>query len=156
MSGSHQGEIKIEGEHNYEFLELVNVLLAASYQFLFLNSVSKNLKMSATNWFARKNDDKCRDSAVRILSWLKVNGGYIQLADISKPRYDESGLTEEFVLKRWEEVENWVQSKIEKIKTKLEENSCKDKEEIINMLNSVAVCLTSKKDNLLLCNYDCC
>ena len=30
----------------------------------------------------------------------------IQLADISKPRYDESGLTEEFVLERWEEVEN--------------------------------------------------
>ena len=57
MSGSHQGEIKIEGEHNYEFLELVNVLLGASYQFLFLNSVSKNLNMSATNWYARKNDD---------------------------------------------------------------------------------------------------
>ena len=158
MSGSHQGEMgkQVTAEHNYELLELVNALLIASYQFLFLNSVSKNLTLAATNWSARKNDEKCRDSAVMILGWLKENGGYIQLADISQPRYEESDLAAEFVLKRWDEVEKWVQSKIEKIKSKLEENYCRDKEEIIFMLNSVSACLTSKKDNLLFYDYGCC
>ena len=146
---------KVSAEHNYELLELVNVLLVASYQFLFLNSVSKNLTMAATNWSARKNDEKCRDSAVMILSWLTDNGGDIQLADISQPRYEESDLAAEFVLKRWDEVEKWVQSKVEKIKTKLEEDYCRDKGEIINMLNSVSACLTSKKDNLLFYDYGC-
>ena len=146
---------KVSAEHNYELLELVNVLLVASYQFLFLNSVSKNLTMAATNWSARKNDEKCRDSAVMILSWLSHNGGDIQLADISQPRYEESDLAAEFVLKRWDEVEKWVQSKVEKIKTKLEEDYCRDKGEIINMLNSVSACLTSKKDNLLFYDYGC-
>ena len=157
MSGSHQGEIKktIAGEHNYELLELVNVLLVASYQFLFLNSVSKNLTMAATNWYARKNDEKCRDSAVMILSWIKETGGYIQLADLAQPRYEESDLAAEFVMQRWDEVEKWVQSKIEQIKSKLEENFCQDREEIINILNSVSACLTSKKNNLLFYDYGC-
>ena len=146
-------EQKVGGEHNYELLELVNVLLAASYQFLFLNSVSKNLTMAASNWYARKNDEKCRDSAVMILSWLKENGGYIQLADISQPKYEESDMAEEFVLKRWDEVAKWVESKIEKIKIKLEDNYCRDKGEIMDMLNSVSACLTSNKDNLLFYDY---
>ena len=144
MSGSNkdQVELEIEEERNIELLELVNVLLAASYEFLMLNLVSKYLNMPATNWYARRTDEKCRDAALMILSWLEVNGEYIQLADISKPTYDEPDLTEEFVIRRWEEVENSIYSYIEKINTKLEENYCKNKGEIIDMLNLVSACLT--------------
>ena len=39
------------------------------------------------------------------------------------------------------------------MKTKLEDNYCRDKGEIMDMLNSVSACLTSNKDNLLFYDY---
>ena len=60
---------------NKELLSLVNVLLHASYQFIFLSSLSKTLEMPGISWMTMKKDGKCRDGAVTILDWISANRG---------------------------------------------------------------------------------
>ena len=72
---------------NYELLVLVNRLLHCSYQFVLLRSVSESLAMQGSSWITKRKDKKCRDFAVKILKWIQENDGYLELADISKPKF---------------------------------------------------------------------
>ena len=129
---------------NKELLSLVNVLLHASYQFLLLSSLSKSLKMSGSSWTTMKKDNKCRDGAVIILDWINANSGYVELADISRPRFEE--INSEFVLRRWDEVENWIKRNIDETREKINETDYdyEKKTDIGQVLNNILTSIMSR------------
>ena len=122
---------------NYELLVLVNVLLHSSYQFVLLRSVSDCLAMQGSSWMTEKKDDKCRDSAVKIMNWIQENNGYLELADISKPTFNESELDGEFIFARWDEVEKWIEEQVVHIKGKIRHSDYEKKTEVIMMLEKL-------------------
>ena len=122
---------------NYELLVLVNVLLHCSYQFVLLRSVGDSLVMQGSSWIMEKKDDKCRDSAVKIMNWIQENNGYLELADISKPTFDESKLNGEFFFSRLDEVEKWIGQKVDDIKGKIHHFDYEKKTEVILMLEDL-------------------
>ena len=119
---------------NYELLVLVNVLLHSSYQFVLLRSVSDCLAMQGSSWITEKKDNKCRDSAVKIMNWIHENDGYLEFADISKPTFDDSKLDGEFFFARWDEVEKWIEEQVVYIKGKIRHSHYEKKTEVIMML----------------------
>ena len=119
---------------NYELLVLVNVFLHSSYQFVLLRSVSDSLAMQGSSWITEKKDNKCRDAAVKILNWIQENNGYLELADISKPTFDEAALNGEFIFARWNEVEKWIEDQVVYIKGKIRHSHYEKKTEVIMML----------------------
>ena len=119
---------------NHELLVLVNALLHCSYQFVLLRSVSESLALQSSSWMTEKKDDKCRDSAVKILSWIQENNGYLELADITKPKFNESTLDVVIIFARWDEVEKWIEEKVERIKGKIQETDYEKNTEVILML----------------------
>ena len=122
---------------NHELLVLVNVLLHSSYQFVLLRSVSESLAMQGSSWVTEKKDNKCRDSAVKILNWIQENNGYLELADISKPTFDDSKLDGEFFFARWDEVEKWIEEKVVDIKRKIHHTDYEKKTEVTMMLEGL-------------------
>ena len=122
---------------NHELLVLVNVLLHCSYQFVLLRSVSESLAMQGSSWITEKKDNKCRDSAVKILNWIQEKNGYLEFADISKPTFDDSKLDGEFVFARWDEVEKWIEEQVVYIKGKIRHSHYEKKTEVIMMLESL-------------------
>ena len=119
---------------NHQLLVLVNVLLHCSYQFVLLRSVSESLGLQGSSWIMEKKDNKCRDSAVKILNWIQENNGYLELADISKPTFDDSKLDGEFVFARWDEVEKWIEEQVGYIEGKIRHSNYEKKTEVIMML----------------------
>ena len=119
---------------NHQLLVLVNVLLHCSYQFVLLRSVSESLGLQGSSWIMEKKDNKCRDSAVKILNWIQENNGYLELADISKPTFDDSKLDGEFVFARWDEVEKWIEEQVGYIEGKIRHSHYEKKTEVIMML----------------------
>ena len=122
---------------NYELLVLVNVLLHSSYQFVLLRSVGDSLVMQGSSWIMEKKDDKCRDSAVKIMNWIQENNGYLELADISKPTFNESKLDGEFVFARWDEVDQWIEEQFAYIEGKIRHSDYEKKTEVIMMLEKL-------------------
>ena len=122
---------------NHELLVLVNVLLHCSYQYVLLRSVSESLAMQGCSWIMEKKDKKCRDFAVEILNWIQENNGYLELADISKPTFDESKLNGEFFFTRLDEVEKWIEQKVDDIKGKIHHSDYEKKTEVILMLEDL-------------------
>ena len=119
---------------NFELLRLVNVLLHSSYHFIFLRTVCNDLNMNGMSWFSEKKDNKCRDSAVKILNWIQENGGYIEFADIAQPKFDESKLDGEFVFARFNDIEKWVKDNITSIQEKIQDSEYKKKSEVLMLL----------------------
>lgn len=144
--GENEKEEEMNKIVNKELLSLVNVLLHASYQFIFLSSLSKTLKMPGTPWTTMKKDDKCRDGAVIILDWVKANSGYIELADISRPRFEESEINSEFVFRRWDEVEKWIKRNIEETREKIKETDYdyEKNTDIGQVLNNILTSIMSR------------
>ena len=122
---------------NHELLVLVNVLLHCSYQFVLLRSVSESLAMQGSSWIMEKKDNKCRDSAVRILTWIQENNGYLEFAEISKPTFDDSKLDGLFFFERWDEVEKWIEEQVVYIKGKIRHSHYEKKTEVIMMLEKL-------------------
>ena len=91
--------------------------------------------MEGCSWIMEKKDNKCRDSAVKIMNWIHENDGYLEFADISKPTFDDSKLDGEFFFARWDEVEKWIEQKFVEIKEKIQHYE--KKTEVIMMLESV-------------------
>ena len=119
---------------NYELLVLVNVLLHSSYQFVLLRSVSDCLAMHGISWMTEKTDEKCRDSAVKIMNWIHQNNGYLELADIKKPTFNESQLDGEFFFARWNDVEKWIEEQVVYAKWKIHHSHYEKKTEVIMMI----------------------
>ena len=119
---------------NHELLVLVNVLLHSSYQFVLLRSVSESLAMQGSSWITEKKDNKCRDSAVKIMNWIHEKDGYLEFADISKPTFDDSKLDGEFFFARWDEVEKWIEERVVDIKGKIHHSHTEKKTEVIMMV----------------------
>ena len=128
---------------NYELLVLVNVFLHSSYQFVLLRSVSDSLAMQGSSWITEKKDNKCRDAAVKILNWIQENNGYLELADISKPTFHESTLDVILIFARWDEVEKWIEEKVDDIKEKIYHSDYEKKTEVTMMLKRLLSCVLS-------------
>ena len=128
---------------NYELLVLVNVLLHSSYQFVLLRSISDSLAMQGSSWITEKKDNKCRDAAVKILNWIQENNGYLELADISKPTFHESTLDVILIFARWDEVEKWIEEKVDDIKEKIYHSDYEKKTEVTMMLKRLLSCVLS-------------
>ena len=122
---------------NHELLVLVNILLHCSYQFVLLRSVGDRLAMHGSSWIMEKKDNKCRDSAVKILNWIQENNGYLELADISKPTFIEAELDGEYIFARWDEVEKWIEDQVVYIKGKIRHSHYEKKTEVIMMLEKL-------------------
>ena len=121
---------------NFELLVLVNCLLHCSYQFVLLRSVSESLAMQGSSWITKRKDKKCRDFAVKILKWIQENDGYLELADISKPKFKESTLDVVLIFARWDEVEKWIEEKVVDTKRKIHHTDYEKKTEVTMMLES--------------------
>ena len=119
---------------NYELLVLVNVLLHSSYQFFLLRSIGDSLVMQSSTWIMEKQDNTCRDCAVKIMNWITENNGYLELADISKPAFNESKLDGEFFFTRLAEVDKWIERNFFDIKEKIHRSDYEKKNEVILML----------------------
>ena len=130
--------MKLNEMVNYELLTLVNVLLHSSYQFILLRTISMTLNMEGCSWITEKKDDKCRDAALKILNWIQDNNGYLDLADISKPNFDEiDEFDAEFIFKRWDMVEQWIKSNVENIREKIQRSEYERKSEVIILLELI-------------------
>ena len=119
---------------NYELLVLVNVLLHSSYQFVLLRSLGDSLAMQGLSWIMEKQDNTCRDCAVKIMNWIQENNGYLELADITKPTFNELKLDGEFFFNRLDEVEKWIEQKFVDIKEKIHHSNYEKKTDVIFML----------------------
>ena len=128
---------------NYELLVMVNILLHSSYQFVLLRSISESLTMQGSSWITEKKDKKCRDFAVKILNWIQENNGYLELADISKPTFHESTLDVILIFARWDEVEKWIEEKVDDIKEKIYHSDYEKKTEVTMMLKRLLSCVLS-------------
>ena len=122
---------------NLELLVLVNVLLHSSYQFVLLRSVRDCLAMQGSSWIMEKKDKKCRDFAVEILNWIQENNGYLELADISKPKFHESTLDVVLIFGRWDAGEKWIEQKVVDIKGIIHHSDYENKTEVILMLEGL-------------------
>ena len=122
---------------NHELLVLVNVVLHCSYQFVLLRSVSESLAMQGCSWIMEKKDKKCRDFAAEILNWIQENNGYLELADISKPKFNESTLDVVVIFARWDEVEKGIEEKVVDIKGKIHHTNYEKETEVIMMLEKL-------------------
>ena len=136
-------EVKLNEMINHSLLTLVNALLHSSYQFIFLKVISMDLNMNGCVWVTEKKDVQCRNSAVEILNWIQENGGYIELADISAPRFDESELDGEFVFARWSEVERWIKASITRMKDDFENSRDEKRNDASKLLESILSNITS-------------
>ena len=119
---------------NYELLVLVNVLLHSSYQFVLLRSLGDSLAMQGLSWIMEKQDNTCRDCAVKIMNWIHQNNGYLELADITKPTFNESQLDGEFFFARWIDVEKWIEEQVVYAKWKIHHSHYEKKTEVIMMI----------------------
>ena len=123
---------------NYDLLTLVNILLHSSYQFILLRTISMTLNMDGCSWITEKKDDKCRDAALKILTWIQDNNGYLELVDISQPNFDETDdFDAEFIFNRWDLVEQWIKSNVEKIGEKIQRSEYERKSEVIILLELI-------------------
>ena len=90
--------------------------------------------MEGCSWIMEKKDKKCRDFAAEILNWIQENKGYLELADISKPKFNESTLDVVVIFARWDEVEKGIEEKVLDIKGNIHHTDYEKKTEVIMML----------------------
>ena len=103
-----------EAETITSILELANMFLHSSYWFLVLSITLTRLDLSGLAWAAKQRDLLCRESATTIYSWILGKGGKIQLADIAVPVLEENPTAENLV-KKWDQLDKWLETKMEQI-----------------------------------------
>ena len=105
-----------EAETITSILELANMFLHSSYWFLVLSITLTRLDLSGLAWAAKQRDLLCRESATTIYSWILGKGGKIQLADIAMPVLEEKeNPTAENLVKKWDQLDKWLETKMEQI-----------------------------------------
>ena len=140
VNHSTQTYKNISDKTRIDLLTLANMFLHASYWFLTLSSSSTNLNLPGFAWATKEKEKKCKDAALMIMNLIHERGESLDLADIAKPRYQESELSSTFIAKRWNDVEDWIENKIKEINDSLEP---KDKEATGKFLDSLLHLLKS-------------
>ena len=103
----------------FDLLNLANMFLHSSYWFLMLSITLTRLDLTGLAWAAKQKDTVCRESAMTILCWIMERGGRVELADIARPRMG-GDLTAEYVVRKWDEVDRWLEKEMEKMVEKVE------------------------------------
>ena len=109
---------KLDDDTRLDLLTLANMLLHASYWFLSLSSCSTKLNLPGFAWATKEKEAKCKDAALMIFNMLREKDLTIELADVAKPRFEESDITSEFILGKWNDLDDWLEKKIMDIKEK--------------------------------------
>ena len=109
---------KLDDDTRLDLLTLANMLLHASYWFLSLSSCSTKLNLPGFAWATKEKEAKCKDAALMIFNMLREKDLTVELADVAKPRFEESDITSEFILSKWNDLDDWLEKKIKDIKKK--------------------------------------
>ena len=109
---------KLDDDTRLDLLTLANMLLHASYWFLSLSSCSTKLNLPGFAWATKEKEAKCKDAALMIFNMLREKDLTVELADVAKPRFEESDITSEFILGKWNDLDDWLEKKIKDIKEK--------------------------------------
>lgn len=109
---------KLDDDTRLDLLTLANMLLHASYWFLSLSSCSTKLNLPGFAWATKEKEAKCKDAALMIFNMLREKDLTVELADVAKPRFEESDITSEFILGKWNDLDDWLEKKIKDIKKK--------------------------------------
>ena len=109
---------KLDDDTRLDLLTLANMLLHASYWFLSLSSCSTKLNLPGFAWATKEKEAKCKDAALMIFNMLREKDLTVELADVAKPRFEESDITSEFILGKWNDLDDWLEKKIMDIKEK--------------------------------------
>ena len=109
---------KLDDDTRLDLLTLANMLLHASYWFLSLSSCSTKLNLPGFAWATKEKEAKCKDAALMIFNMLREKDLTVELADVAKPRFEESDITSEFILGKWNDLDDWLEKKIKDIKVK--------------------------------------
>ena len=124
-----------EAETITSILELANMFLHSSYWFLVLSITLTRLDLSGLAWAAKQRDLLCRESATTIYSWILGKGGKIQLADIAVPVLEEKeNPTAENLVKKWDQLDKWLETKMEQILLTLDKGDDTGLEEMLRNL----------------------
>ena len=122
VNHSTQTYKNINDETRIELLTLANMFLHSSYWFLALSSSATRLNMSGFAWALKEKEKKCTEAVLMFFNSVNERGGSVEFADIAKPQYRDSAISTEFIAQRWNDVEDWLQKKIESIIAKLEKS----------------------------------
>ena len=134
---------KLDDDTRLDLLTLANMLLHASYWFLSLSSCSTKLNLPGFAWATKEKEAKCKDAALMIFNMLREKDLTVELADVAKPRFEESDITSEFILGKWNDLDDWLEKKIEDIKKKT--NSRVVSNFLSNFLDSVTTTINAAK-----------
>ena len=110
-----------DAETLISILELANMFLHCSYWMLMLSIALTRLDLSGLAWSAKQKDIVCREAATTIFAWILSKGGKVELADIAKPDFDDENQSAEYVLQKWDQLDKWLETKMEKILLAVEE-----------------------------------
>ena len=134
---------KLDDDTRLDLLTLANMLLHASYWFLSLSSCSTKLNLPGFAWATKEKEAKCKDAALMIFNMLREKDLTVELADVAKPRFEESDITSEFILGKWNDLDDWLEKKIKDIKAKA--NSRAVSNFLSNFLDSVTTTINAAK-----------
>ena len=134
---------KLDDDTRLDLLTLANMLLHASYWFLSLSSCSTKLNLPGFAWATKEKEAKCKDAALMIFNMLREKDLTVELADVAKPRFEESDITSEFILGKWNDLDDWLEKKIKDIKAKA--NSRVVSNFLSNFLDSVTTTINAAK-----------
>ena len=134
---------KLDDDTRLDLLTLANMLLHASYWFLSLSSCSTKLNLPGFAWATKEKEAKCKDAALMIFNMLREKDLTVELADVAKPRFEESDITSEFILGKWNDLDDWLEKKIKDIKEKV--NSHVVSNFLSNFLDSVTTTINAAK-----------
>ena len=123
-----------------ELLTLANMFFHGSYWFLTLSSLATRLRLQGFAWALKEKELKCKENALTIMNWIGERAGSLDFADIAKPKYRESEVSQEFIVKRWNDIEDWIENKINILKDAYEGNTVLEDllDDMFKTLKSVA------------------
>ena len=134
---------KLDDDTRLDLLTLANMLLHASYWFLSLSSCSTKLNLPGFAWATKEKEAKCKDAALMIFNMLREKDLTVELADVAKPRFEESDITSEFILSKWNDLDDWLEKKIKDIKEKTNMRAVSNF--LSNFLDSVTTTINAAK-----------
>ena len=142
LNHSTQTFKELDDKNRLDLLTLGNMFLHSSYWYLTLSVNARSINLPGFAWALNENEKKCRDAAQLIMAFVKDHGGKLEFADVARPKYDDSEISPEFILKRWDDNEDWLKNTITRMTNEYKTTS----ESMINLLNDLTLRL-NRNDN---------